>query len=175
MSKGLPLGHILKYFLHTAICGVEVTMIDEGSKAPDFSLKDENGKTWTLADFAGKKFILYFYPRDNTHGCTTEACSFRDNYQMLKERGLAVVGVSPDTEASHRKFKEKFNLPFILLADPDRQVLQAYGAYGEKIMYGKKVMGVIRSTVVIDESGTIIKVFPKVSPDHHVQELLEIL
>lgn len=150
-------------------------MLTEGSKAPDFSLKDENGKTWTLADFSGKKFVLYFYPRDNTPGCTTEACSFRDSYQVFKDRGVDVVGISPDTEVSHRKFREKFNLPFLLLADPDKQVLQAYGAYGEKMMYGKKVMGVIRSTFVIDETGTIAKVFPKVSPDKHVKELLEIL
>ncbi len=153
----------------------EVMMLTEGSKAPDFSLKDENGKTWTLADFLGKKFVLYFYPRDNTPGCTTEACSFRDSYQVFKDRGVDVVGISPDTEASHRKFREKFNLPFLLLADPDKQVLQSYGAYGEKMMYGKKVMGVIRSTFVIDETGTIAKVFPKVSPDKHVKELLEIL
>lgn len=152
----------------------EVIMLKEGSKAPDFSLNDENGKTWTLADFSGKKLVLYFYPRDNTPGCTTEACGFRDSYQVFKDRGIEVVGVSPDTEASHRKFREKFNLPFILLTDPDKQVLQEYGAYGEKMMYGKKVMGVIRSTFVIDESGTIIKVFPKVSPDKHVKELLEI-
>lgn len=150
-------------------------MLAEGSKAPDFSLKDENGKTWTLADFSGRKFVLYVYPRDNTPGCATEACSFRDSYQVFKDRGVEVVGISPDTGASHRKFREKFNLPFLLLADPDKQVLKAYGAYGEKMMYGKKVIGVIRSTFVIDESGTVVKVFPKVSPDKHVKELLEVL
>jgi len=150
-------------------------MLKEGMKAPDFALEDELGKVWTLADFAGKKFVLYFYPRDNTPGCTTEACGFRDRYDAFRERGIEVVGISPDTPASHRKFKEKFSLPFILLSDPEKKVLAAYGAWGEKTMYGKKTMGVIRSTYVIDEKGFIVKIFPKVSPDKHVHELLEIL
>jgi peroxiredoxin Q/BCP len=150
-------------------------MLNEGMKAPDFALEDDNGKVWTLADFAGKKFVLYFYPRDNTPGCTTEACGFRDRYDAFRERGIEVVGISPDTPASHRKFKEKFSLPFILLSDPEKKALEAYGAWGEKTMYGKKVMGVIRSTFVIDEKGIIVKVFPKVSPETHVHELLKIL
>ena len=147
-------------------------MITEGMKAPDFSLCDDKGRVWTLADFAGKSFVLYFYPKDDTPGCTTEACGFRDEYAVFKDRGVEVVGVSPDSEASHAKFRNKFNLPFILLSDPDKKTLVAYGAYGEKVMYGKKVMGVLRSTFVIDGEGKIAKAFPKVRPADHAQEIL---
>jgi peroxiredoxin Q/BCP len=149
-------------------------MIAEGMKAPDFSLVDEKGKTWSLADFAGKSFVLYFYPKDDTPGCTTEACGFRDEYAVFKDKGVEVVGVSPDSGASHAKFRNKFNLPFVLLSDPDKKTLMDYGAYGEKIMYGKKVMGVIRSTFVIDAEGKIAKAFPKVKPQDHAQEILEL-
>jgi peroxiredoxin Q/BCP len=147
-------------------------MIAEGMKAPDFSLVDEKGKTWSLADFAGKSFVLYFYPKDDTPGCTTEACGFRDEYAVFKDKGVEVVGVSPDSGASHAKFRNKFNLPFVLLSDPDKKTLMDYGAYGEKIMYGKKVMGVIRSTFVIDAEGKVLKAFPKVKPQDHAQEIL---
>ncbi|MDH7483037.1 MAG: peroxiredoxin [Spirochaetales bacterium] len=147
-------------------------MIQEGTRAPDFSLEDDAGKVWKLADFAGKPLVLYFYPRDNTPGCTTEACAFRDRYGAFRERGIAVVGVSPDTAVSHRKFKEKFSLPFVLLADPEKTVLAAYGAWGEKTMYGRKLMGVVRSTVIIGEDGVVLKVFPKVTPAQHPEEIL---
>lgn len=147
-------------------------MIQEGIRAPDFALEDDEGKVWKLADFAGKPLVLYFYPRDNTPGCTTEACAFRDRYAAFRERGIEVVGVSPDTAVSHRKFKEKFSLPFLLLADPEKTVLAAYGAWGEKTMYGRKMMGVIRSTVIIGEDGVVLKVFPKVTPAQHPEEIL---
>lgn len=150
-------------------------MISEGMKAPDFSLADADGKVWSLADFAGKKFVLYFYPKDNTPGCTTEACSFRDGYAAFREKGVEVVGVSPDSAQSHSKFRQKHSLPFILLADPEKKALSAYGAYGEKTMYGKKVMGVIRSTFVIDGNGMVVKVFPKVNPTDHAKEILGVL
>lgn len=147
-------------------------MLQEGTRAPDFALEDDAGKVWKLSDFAGKPLVLYFYPRDNTPGCTTEACAFRDRYAAFRDRGIEVVGVSPDTAASHRKFKEKFSLPFILLADPEKRVLAAYGAWGEKTMYGRKMMGVVRSTVIIGEDGVVLKVFPKVTPAQHPEEIL---
>jgi thioredoxin-dependent peroxiredoxin len=138
-------------------------MVSEGMKAPDFSLVDDNGKTWSLADFARKTFVLYFYPKDSTPGCTIEACNFRDNFGAFKEKGVEVVGVSPDSAASHAKFRQKHSLPFILLADPEKKAVAAYGAYGEKTMFGRKMMGVIRSTFVIDGKGIVTKVFPKVT------------
>ncbi len=147
-------------------------MLAAGDRAPDFSLQDANGKTWTLADFAGKTLVLYFYPKDDTPGCTKEACSFRDAFADFRARGIEVVGVSPDKAASHAKFAEKYGLGFTLLADPDRTLLQAYGAYGEKTMYGKKVMGVFRSTFVIDGAGTIVRAYPKVSPEGHAAQIL---
>lgn len=150
-------------------------MISEGMKAPDFSLADADGKVWSLADFAGKKFVLYFYPKDDTPGCTAEACSFRDGYAAFREKGVEVVGVSPDSAQSHSKFRQKHSLPFILLADPEKKALSAYGVYGEKTMYGKKVMGVIRSTFVIDGNGMVVKVFPKVNPTDHAKEILGVL
>ncbi len=151
------------------------TMLSEGMKAPDFSLVDDSGRTWSLADFAGKTFVLYFYPRDSTPGCTIEACNFRDNFGAFREKGVEVVGVSPDTADSHAKFRRKHSLPFILLADPEKKALTAYGAYAEKTMYGRKMMGVIRSTFVIDGKGMIAKVFPKVTPVDHAHQILSIL
>ncbi|PKL05784.1 MAG: peroxiredoxin [Spirochaetae bacterium HGW-Spirochaetae-9] len=152
-------------------------MIEQGMKAPDFSLPDSEGKTWTLGELCGGSgkpgCILYFYPRDDTPGCTVEACSFRDNFGEFAERGIRVVGVSPDSPAAHAKFKAKYSLPFILLSDPEKQVLVAYGAYGEKMMYGKKVMGVIRSTFIIGGDGIVVKVFPKVTPADHATKILE--
>ena len=152
-------------------------MIEKGMKAPYFSLADEEGKLWTLGDLCGGSgtpgFILYFYPRDDTPGCTVEACSFRDNYGEFAKRGIRVVGVSPDSPAAHAKFRKKYELPFVLLSDPEKKVLAAYGAWGEKMMYGKKVLGVIRSTFVIGGDGIVAKVFPKVTPAGHAAKILE--
>lgn len=150
-------------------------MLTEGTRAPDFSLKDADGKTWTLADFAGSAFVLYFYPRDDTPGCTVEACGFRDAGAEFAARGVRVVGVSPDTEASHDKFRKKHALSFILLADPERKAIEAYGAWGEKSMYGRKMMGVIRSTFVIGADGVVRKAFPKVTPAGHAEAVLAAL
>jgi peroxiredoxin Q/BCP len=150
-------------------------MLKEGDLAPDFTLAADTGEDVTLSDFRGRKVVLYFYPRDNTPGCTKEACSFRDNHALFLTKGAVVIGVSPDSTASHVKFKAKLGLPFHLLSDPERKVLEAYGAWGEKTMYGKKVMGVIRSTFVIDEQGVIVKPFPKVKVDGHAQDVLQYL
>ncbi len=150
-------------------------MIRAGMKAPDFSLQDDSGRVWTLDDFSGKPFVLYFYPKDDTPGCTTEACGFRDEYAAFKEKGVEVVGVSADSRASHAKFRNKYNLPFILLSDPDKKTLNEYGAYGEKIMYGKKMMGVIRSTFLVGADGIVVQAFPKVKPAEHAQEILALL
>ncbi len=150
-------------------------MIQEGETAPDFTLLSDQGEEITLSDLRGKKVVLYFYPRDDTPGCTKEACSFRDDYSIFLMKGAAVVGVSPDTVESHQKFKAKFGLPFYLLSDPDHKVAEMYGAWGEKNLYGKITMGIIRSTFVIDEDGKVIKVFPKVKPEGHAQEVLEYL
>ena len=152
-------------------------MLKEGDKAPDFCLKgiDEKGeeKEFCLKDFRGSKLILYFYPKDNTPGCTVEACDFRDNLNVLVERGYKVVGVSPDSVESHRKFKEKYNLNFPLLSDPDKKVAESYGAYGEKKMYGKVTKGIIRSTFLIDEEGRIKKAWYNVKAKGHVEKLLK--
>ncbi len=152
-------------------------MLKEGDKAPDFCLKgiDEKGeeREFCLEDFRGKKLILYFYPKDNTPGCTAQACDFRDNLNVLVERGYRVVGVSPDSTTSHRKFKDKYNLNFPLLSDPDKKVAQAYGAYGEKKMYGKITKGIIRSTFLIDEEGRVVKTWYNVKAKGHVEKLLK--
>ncbi len=150
-------------------------MLKEGDLAPDFTLQSDQGEPVTLSDMRGKKVVLYFYPRDNTSGCTAEACSFRDDYAQFVMKGAVVIGVSPDTVASHDKFKAKLSLPFYLLSDPEHKVLEMYGAWGAKSMYGKKFMGVIRSTFVIDEQGVIIKAFPKVKVAGHAQEVLAYL
>ena len=150
-------------------------MITEGTKAPDFALRDADGNLWTLADFKGSAFVLYFYPRDDTPGCTVEACGFRDSRAEFAARGVKVVGVSPDTEASHDKFRRKHGLSFILLADPEKKAIAAYGAWGEKTMYGKKMMGVIRSTFVISADGVVKKAFPKVTPAGHAEKVLAAL
>jgi peroxiredoxin Q/BCP len=151
------------------------TMLTEGTLAPDFTLPSDGGSEVTLSDYRGKKVVLYFYPKDNTSGCTTEACNFRDDYSEIIAAGAVVLGVSPDTVTSHDKFKLKFELPFALLSDPDHRVAEMYGAWGEKKMYGKTYMGIVRSTYVIDEEGKIIKVFPKVKPKDHSQEVLDVL
>jgi peroxiredoxin Q/BCP len=150
-------------------------MLREGTIAPDFTLASDGGGDVTLSDYRGQKVVLYFYPKDDTPGCTTEACNFRDDYSELLAAGAVVLGVSPDTVKSHDKFKLKFNLPFALLSDPDHQVAELYGAWGEKKMYGRTYMGIIRSTFIIDEDGKIIKVFPKVKPKNHSQEVLKAL
>ncbi|MGC8587840.1 MAG: thioredoxin-dependent thiol peroxidase [Hydrogenobaculum sp.] len=148
-------------------------------KAPDFCLPgiDENGneKEFCLKDFKGKKVVLYFYPKDDTPGCTKEACSFQENLNPIKAMGVEVIGVSPDSIASHKKFKEKYGLNFILLSDPDKKVAESYGAYGEKKMYGKVTKGIIRSTFVINENGEIEKAWKNVKVDGHVQAVIDYL
>jgi peroxiredoxin Q/BCP len=150
-------------------------MLQEGILAPDFTLATDGGGEVTLSDYRGKKVVLYFYPKDDTPGCTTEACSFRDDYGMITATGAVVLGVSPDTVKSHDKFKLKYSLPFALLSDSDHRVAEMYGAWGEKKMYGKTSMGIIRSTFILDETGKIVKVFPKVTPKDHSLEVLAAL
>jgi thioredoxin-dependent peroxiredoxin len=150
-----------------------MTQLKVGAKAPLFKGKDQDGKWVSLEDFKGKKVILYFYPKDDTPGCTAEACNLRDNYEGLLSRGFAIIGVSPDDEKSHTKFKAKFDLPFSLLADPETNIIQAYEAWGEKNMYGRTYMGVLRTTYVIDEEGKIMKIINKVNTGDHTQQILE--
>ena len=151
------------------------TTLKIGDPAPDFSLPADNGQTVSLKDFRGKKVILYFYPKDDTPGCTTQACSFRDNYPQIEERNAVVIGVSPDDVKSHQKFKTKFDLPFLLVADTDHALAEAYGVWAEKSMYGKKFMGVQRSHFVIDEEGRLLDVQDKISPADSVSQALKIL
>ncbi|MCC8423921.1 thioredoxin-dependent thiol peroxidase [Mucilaginibacter sp. UR6-11] len=146
-----------------------------GDKAPDFTAKDQNGKTVSLADFKGKTVILYFYPKDDTPGCTAEACDFRDNYQSLTGKGFEVIGVSTDDEKSHKKFETKYNLPFPLIADTDHSIVEAYGVWGEKNMYGKKYMGTMRTTFIIDAEGKIKDVIDKVDTKAASQQVLDLL
>lgn len=150
-------------------------MLKEGMPAVDFRLTDAGGNEVALSDFRGKKVVLYFYPRDNTPGCTKEACSFRDVYDDILAAGAVVLGISPDGQTSHDKFRTRQNLPFYLLSDADHSVAASYGAWGEKKLYGKTVMGIIRSTFVIGVDGIIKKVFPKVSPEGHGSEVLKVL
>jgi len=150
-------------------------MLQEGTTAPDFTLPADGGGEVTLSELRGKKVVLYFYPKDNTSGCTTEACNFRDDYSEIIAAGAAVLGVSPDSIQSHDRFKLKYELPFALLSDPNHEVAELYGAWGEKKMYGKTYMGIVRSTFIIDEDGKIVKVFPKVKPQNHSQEVLAVL
>ncbi len=150
-------------------------MISEKQKAPDFKVNDQNGNPVSLSDYKGKKVILYFYPKDNTPGCTTEACNFRDLHADLSSLNAVVVGVSSDNGKSHQNFIAKFNLPFTLLSDSDHKLAAAYGAWDEKKLYGKIFKGIIRSTVIIDENGVIEKVFPKVKASEHGKEVLDYL
>jgi len=150
-------------------------MLAAGDKAPDFTLQGDDGKTHTLKEFSGKTLILYFYPRDNTPGCTTQACDLRDSAAALKKHKAVVVGVSPDSVSSHGKFRDKYNLNYLLLADPDHAVAEKYGAWGDKVLYGKKYKGIIRSTFVIDEKGKIKSAHYKVSPKGHAELILEAL
>ena len=150
-------------------------MLKEGMKAPAFTLKDKDGKEVCLADFIGKKTVVYFYPKDNTPGCTRQACAFAGAYEEFKNKNVAVIGISKDSIASHVKFAEKYGLPFILLSDPELEAIQAYGVWQEKKLYGKISMGVVRSTFIIDENGIIEKVMHKVKPDTNAAEILEYL
>ena len=150
-------------------------MLETGQKAPAFHLPNGAGEMVSLEDFRGKKVVVYFYPKDDTPGCTTEACSFRDHHQVIQEKNAVVLGISPDSSASHQKFAAKFGLPFHLLSDEDHSTAEAYGAWGEKKMYGKAYMGILRSTFIIDEEGTVIKVFPKVKVDQHAEEIAALL
>lgn len=148
-------------------------MPKEGSAAPAFSSTDANGSVVRLKDLRGQKVALYFYPKDDTPGCTKEACSFRDSFSEFKKRGITVLGVSPDSEASHKKFAAKYKLPFTLVADKDHVIADAYGVYGEKKFMGRTYMGVNRTTFLIDEKGKIKKIFEKVKPDEHAKEVLD--
>ena len=147
-------------------------LLEVGTKAPDFTLPDKDGQNASLSDFAGKKVVLYFYPKDNTPGCTRQACAFAGAYEAFRTLDAVVIGVSKDSAASHRKFAEKYNLPFLLLSDPELTVLQASGVWQEKKLYGKVSMGVVRTTYLIDESGVIEKVMPKVKPDTNAADIL---
>ena len=143
-----------------------------GDKAPDFTLADKDGKMVSLKDFSGKKVVLYFYPKDNTPGCTRQACAFAQNYAEFARRDIAVIGVSKDGVESHRKFAEKYGLPFVLLADPELQAIKAYGVWQEKKLYGKVSFGVVRTTFIIDENGVINEIMPKVKPDTNAADIL---
>jgi peroxiredoxin Q/BCP len=146
-------------------------MIEVGKKAPAFNLKDQSGKNVKLSDLKGKKVVLYFYPKDNTSGCTKEACYFRDEISMFNKLDAVVLGVSADSVESHKKFADKYELPFSLLSDPEKEMLETYGVWKEKSMYGRKYMGIERTTVIIDENGKVKKVFPKVKVEGHVEEV----
>ena len=150
-------------------------MLEVGTKAPEFALSDKSGNTVRLSDFLGKKVVLYFYPRDNTPGCTRQACAFAQSYGAFQEKNTVVIGVSKDSAASHLKFAEKYALPFVLLSDPELQAIQAYGVWQEKKLCGKVSMGVVRSTYLINEEGVIEKVMPKVKPDTNAAEILAYL
>ena len=142
-------------------------------KAPDFTLNDKDGNPVTLSDLIGKKVVLYFYPKDNTPGCTRQACAFAAAYEEFKSKNVEVIGISKDSVASHVKFAEKYSLPFILLSDPELKAIEAYGVWQEKKLYGKVSMGVVRTTFIIDETGKIAKIMPKVKPDTNAAEILE--
>src|SRR5690349_10683647 len=152
--------------------GGDMPMLQEGQKAPGFSLADQHGKTWSLTDLRGKNVVVYFYPKDDTPGCTVEACGFRDLYKDLEDAGAVVLGLSPDDTKSHKKFADKYQLPFTLLSDEGHKVAEAYGAWGEKNNYGKKYMGILRSTFLVGPDGGVKKAWPKVSPAGHNAEVL---
>ncbi len=147
--------------------------INEGEKAPQFEGKDQNGNTIRLSDFTGKKLVLYFYPKDDTPGCTKEACNLRDNYQALKDQGIEIIGVSADTESKHQKFIEKYDLPFPLITDTEKEIIQAFGVWGEKKFLGKTYDGIHRITFVMDENGNVLKRFDKVKTADHAAQILE--
>lgn len=147
-------------------------MLNEGDSAPDFAATNQNGETVKLSDFTGKRVVLYFYPKDDTPGCTKQACSLRNSFAVFEAKGIKIFGISTDDEKSHRKFIEKYSLPFDLLADADKEIVNLYGVYGEKTNYGKKYMGVNRTTFLIDETGKIVKIFKKVKVEEHADEVL---
>lgn len=149
-------------------------MLEAGMKAPEFTLLDKDGGEVSLGDFLGKKVVLYFYPKDNTPGCTRQACAFGESYGEFKSKNIAVVGVSKDSVASHAKFAQKYSLPFVLLSDPELEAIKAYGVWQEKKLYGKVSMGVVRTTFIIDENGIIERVMPKVKPDTNAAEILSL-
>ena len=149
------------------------TQLTEGQKAPAFKGKDQNGKAVSLSDFTGKKVVLYFYPEDDTPTCTVQACNLRDNYSLLKKHGWAVLGVSPDDEKKHKKFEAKYDLPFTLIADPDHSIIDKYGVWGEKQLYGRQYMGLHRTTFLIDEKGVIKKVFLRPKNKQHAEEIIQ--
>jgi peroxiredoxin Q/BCP len=149
-------------------------MLQKGDKAPDFTAKDQQGKVVSLNDFKGKKLILYFYPKDDTPGCTKEACNLRDNYADLLNKGFALLGVSPDSEDSHQKFASKYELPFPLLSDPELKIIKAFGVWGEKNMYGRKYEGLLRTTFIINEESIIEKVIKKVKTDDHANQIFKL-
>ena len=150
-------------------------MLEIGTKAPEFSLPDENGEIRNLSDYKGKKLILYFYPKDNTPGCTKQACGFADLYPQFSEKDVEIVGISKDSVASHKKFKEKYSLPFTILSDTELQTIQAYDVWKEKKLYGKTSMGIVRTTYLLDENGVIIKAMDKVKAAENPEEMLEML
>ena len=150
-------------------------MLEVGTKAPEFTLKDKTGRDVSLSDFHGKKVVLYFYPRDNTPGCTRQACAFARSHAAFEDANTVVIGISKDSVASHLKFAEKYDLPFVLLSDPELRAIEPYGVWQEKKLYGKVSMGVVRSTYLIDEEGVIEKVMPKVKPDSNADEILAYL
>lgn len=150
-----------------------MTHLNEGDKAPDFTGLNQDGESISLRDYTGKKLVLFFYPKDNTPGCSAEACSLRDHFQELKDQGFELLGVSPDSQRKHQNFIKKFDLPFPLLADTEQEVLQAYGVWGEKSMYGKTYMGVHRTTFLINEEGVIDKIYRKVKTKAHAEQILE--
>ena len=150
-------------------------MLKPGTRAPAFTLPADSGESISLSSLRGRRVVLYFYPKDDTSGCTAEACGFRDHWQAVTGAGAVVLGVSPDPVASHVRFKQKYQLPFPLLADTDHRVAEAYGAWGEKSMYGRTYQGILRSTFIIDETGKIVKVFPRVKPKEHAAEVLDAL
>lgn len=152
-----------------------MALLAVGAKAPEFTTTNQDGQPVSLSDFKGKKVVLYFYPKDHTPGCTKEACAFRDQFARFQQRNVEILGVSVDDAPSHRSFAEKHRLPFTLLADTDKRIVQAYGVWGEKSLYGKKYMGTHRVTYLIDETGTIAAVFPKVKPEKHAEEILAVL
>jgi peroxiredoxin Q/BCP len=149
-----------------------MSILQEGSKAPAFKGKDQNGNIVSLSDFKGKKIVLYFYPQDDTPTCTTQACNLRDNYGILKNHGFEVIGVSPDEVTKHKKFETKHELPFTLIADPELKIIEKYGVWGEKSMYGKKYMGLLRTTFIIDEKGIIKTIISKPKAKVHSEEIL---
>jgi thioredoxin-dependent peroxiredoxin len=154
---------------------IVVKLLEVGTEAPQFKARNQDGKTVALSDFIGKKVLLYFYPKDHTAGCTKEACAFRDHWGALQQLNVEILGVSIDDEQSHKSFAQRYDLPFTLLADPDKSLVQAYGVWGEKRLYGKKYLGTHRVTYLIDESGRIAAVFPKVKPEQHAAEILAML